>query len=127
MTINSDGWAGDHLAHGRGLGAPDGRRRRDVVWPDPAGPWSIREIRFVTSNLGWAAGGNIYSGGGGLYFSSDGGQTWSLDLNAGAELDACEQWGASPGHLSLQVWCSGYDSSFAGKVYTLKLSASSGG
>ncbi len=40
-------------------------------------PWPIREIRFVTSNLGWAAGGNIYSGGGGLYFSSDGGQTWS--------------------------------------------------
>lgn len=63
-------------------------------------PWPIREIRFVTSNLGWAAGGNIYSGGDGLYFSSDGGQTWSLDLNAGAELDACEHWGASPGHLS---------------------------
>jgi photosystem II stability/assembly factor-like uncharacterized protein len=88
--------------------------------------WPIREIRFVTSNLGWAAGGNIYSGGGGLYFSGDGGQTWSLDLDSGAEMDACDHWGPAPGHWSLQVWCAGYDSSFAGKVYTLKLSASSG-
>jgi len=89
-------------------------------------PWPIREIRFVTSNLGWAAGGNIYSGGGGLYFSSDGGQTWTLNLDAGAELDACDHLSPSAGHPSLQVWCAGYDSSFVGKVYTLKLSASSG-
>ena len=88
--------------------------------------WPIREIRFVTSNFGWAAGGNIYSGGGGLYFSGDGGQTWSLDLDAGAELDACDHSDPSPGYPSIQVWCAGYDSSFAGKVYTLKLSASSG-
>src|SRR5438093_1007784 len=39
--------------------------------------WPIREIRFMTSKLGWAAGGNIYSGGGGLYFSNDSGKTWS--------------------------------------------------
>jgi photosystem II stability/assembly factor-like uncharacterized protein len=90
-------------------------------------PWPIREIRFVTSNLGWAAGGNIYSGGGGLYFSSDGGQTWTLDLDSGAEMDACDHSNPGPGHRSLQVWCAGYDSSFAGKVYTLKLAASSGG
>jgi photosystem II stability/assembly factor-like uncharacterized protein len=90
-------------------------------------PWPIREIRFVTSQLGWAAGGNIYSGVGGLDFSGDGGQTWSLDLNSGgAELDACDHWGPGPGHPSLQVWCAGYDGAFAGKVYTLKLSASSG-
>jgi photosystem II stability/assembly factor-like uncharacterized protein len=90
-------------------------------------PWPIREIRFVTSNLGWAAGGNIYSNSGGLYFSGDGGQTWSLDLDSGGvELDACDHWGAGPGHLSLQVWCAGYNGSFAGKVYTLKLSASTG-
>jgi hypothetical protein len=87
--------------------------------------WPIREIRFVTSTLGWAAGGNIYSGGGGLYFSGDGGRTWSLDLNSGAELDACDHSDPGPGHPSFQVWCAGYDSSFAGKVYTLKLSASS--
>jgi hypothetical protein len=41
-------------------------------------------------------------------------------------LDACDHWSPGPGHPSLQAWCAGYDSSFAGKVYTLKLSASSG-
>ncbi len=91
-------------------------------------PWPIREIRFVRSNLGWAAGGNIYSGSGGLYFSGDGGQTWSLDLDSGGvELDACDHWAPGPGHRSLQVWCAGYDSTFAGKVYTLKLAAASSG
>ena len=90
-------------------------------------PWPIREIRFVTSNLGWAAGGNIYSGAGGLYFSADAGQTWSPDLDSGGvELDACDHSAPGPGHPSLQVWCAGYDSTFAGKVYTLRLAASSG-
>ena len=41
-------------------------------------PWPIREILFVTPDMGWAAGGNIYSGAGGLYFSNDGG----ADLDA---------------------------------------------
>ena len=40
-------------------------------------PWPIREIRFVTSNLGSGGRGDVYSSAGGLYFSSDGGQTWS--------------------------------------------------
>jgi photosystem II stability/assembly factor-like uncharacterized protein len=49
-------------------------------------PWPIREIRFVTPNLGGAAGGNIYSKVGGMYFSRNGGKTWSLDANTGAEM-----------------------------------------
>jgi hypothetical protein len=81
-------------------------------------PWPIREIRFVTSNLGWAAGGNIYSGGGGLYFSKDGGQTWSLDLDAGAELVACDGRWHNPQRF--QVWCAGYDGSLNGRIYTLE-------
>src|SRR6266540_5773533 len=27
----------EHLSHGRRVGAPDGRRRRDLVWTDPRG------------------------------------------------------------------------------------------
>ncbi len=50
----------------------------------------------------------------------------SLDGGAGAELDACDHSDPSPGYPSIQVWCAGYNSSFVGKVYTLKLSASSG-
>jgi hypothetical protein len=81
-------------------------------------PWPIREILFVTPQMGWAAGGNIYSGAGGLYFSNDGGQTWTLDLDsAGNEMDACA-------HTGSRVWCAGYDASFNGVVYTLDLNAS---
>jgi photosystem II stability/assembly factor-like uncharacterized protein len=78
-------------------------------------PWPIREILFVTPEMGWAAGGNIYSGAGGLYFSNDGGKTWTLDLDSeGREMDACA-------HVGSQVWCAGYDAAFDGAVYTLDL------
>jgi photosystem II stability/assembly factor-like uncharacterized protein len=81
------------------------------------GPWPIREIRFLTPNIGWAAGGNIYSKVGGMYFSRNGGKTWSLDANTGAEMDACD---SKPVGTKFQVWCAGYNSSLTGVVYTLK-------
>lgn len=80
-------------------------------------PWPIREIRFLTSQVGWAAGGNVYTAVGGMYFSSDGGQTWSLDISTGAEMDACDSRHSG---LNYQVWCAGYNGSFNGVVYTLK-------
>lgn len=78
-------------------------------------PWPIREILFLNSKTGWAAGGNIYSGVGGMYFSSDGGKTWSLDANTGSEMSSCDTKPSKPGH---QVWCAGYDSSLSGHIYT---------
>jgi hypothetical protein len=80
-------------------------------------PWPIREILFVTPKIGWAAGGNVYSGVGGMYFSHNGGQTWSVDITTGAEMDACD---SKPVGTKFQVWCAGYDSSLNGVVYTLK-------
>lgn len=80
-------------------------------------PWPIREIRFLTPKMGWAAGGNIYTAVGGIYFSQDGGKTWSLDVNTGAEMDACD---SRTSGTHFQVWCAGYTSSFNGVVYTLK-------
>jgi photosystem II stability/assembly factor-like uncharacterized protein len=90
------------------------------TWSDRtlAARWPIREIHFVTKQVGWAAGGNIFSGGGGIYFSKDGGETWSLDLDSGAEMDACDSWWHGP--QKFQVWCAGYDGSFNGKIYTLQ-------
>jgi photosystem II stability/assembly factor-like uncharacterized protein len=81
-------------------------------------PWPIREIRFLDSQVGWAAGGNLYSGVGGMYFSSDGGQTWGQDVQTGAEMDACD---TQPVNGGQQVWCIGYTQSggFASKVYGL--------
>jgi len=85
-------------------------RTLDIGWP-------IREIFFLTPQIGWAAGGNVYSAVGGMYFSTDGGQTWSQDVNTGAEMSSCDG-----GHIGAtgQVWCAGYDSSFNGVIYTLK-------
>jgi photosystem II stability/assembly factor-like uncharacterized protein len=77
-------------------------------------PWPIREIRFLTPKMGWAAGGNIYTGVGGIYFSRDGGKTWSLDVDTGAEMDACD---SRTSGIHVQVWCAGYNSSFNGVVY----------
>jgi len=79
--------------------------------------WPIRQINFLTPMVGWAAGGNVYSGVGGMYYSGDGGQTWSLDVNTGAEMDACD---SKHGGKNYQIWCAGYNASFNGVVYTLK-------
>jgi photosystem II stability/assembly factor-like uncharacterized protein len=85
------------------------------------GPWPIRELRFITPQTGWAAGGNIYSNVGGIYFSADGGQTWSLDVDTnGNEMDACDSQKVGN---NFQVWCAGYNSSFNGVVYTLRYKA----
>lgn len=85
-------------------------RTLDISWP-------VREIFFLTSKIGWAAGGNIYTNVGGMYFSSDGGQTWSLDVDTGHEMDACDG-----GHVGKtgQIWCAGYDSSLSTVIYTLQ-------
>ena len=82
------------------------------------GPWPIREILFITSKMGWATGGNVYTNVGGIYFTSDGGKTWTVDADTGAEMDACDKRALTTGH---QVWCAGYNfngSSFNGVVYS---------
>ncbi len=80
------------------------------------GPWPIREILFLTAKSGWAAGGNVYTGVGGIYFSGNGGQTWSVDVTTNAEMDACA---TQPETVGYRVWCAGYDSSLNGLIYTL--------
>ena len=80
-------------------------------------PWPIREIRFITPKIGWAAGGNVYSQVGGMYFSRNGGKTWTLDANTGAEMASCDSKHVG---TKFQVWCAGYNGSFNGVVYTVK-------
>lgn len=89
------------------------------TWSDRTldSPWPIREMRFVTPSYGWAAGGNVYSGVGGMYFSRDSGQTWSLDINTGAEMSACD---FKHPDTRFQIWCAGYDSSFNSVIYSLQ-------
>ncbi|MFZ0286038.1 MAG: hypothetical protein WAL32_12480 [Terriglobales bacterium] len=88
-------------------------RTLDIGWP-------IREIYFLTPNIGWAAGGNYSSDVGGMYFSHDGGQTWSLDVNTGAEMKSCD---SKRQGKNVQVWCGGYsltNGAFSGVIYSVK-------
>ncbi|HTD22985.1 MAG TPA: Ig-like domain repeat protein [Terriglobales bacterium] len=91
-----------------------------ATWSDRTldSPWPIREIRFLNPQLGWAAGGNIFSGVGGIYFSNDGGQSWSLDVDTGHEMDACDTKFTSLSNY--QVWCAGYNNS-GSVVYRLRV------
>lgn len=79
--------------------------------------WPIRQINFLTPLVGWAAGGNVYTAVGGMYFSTDGGQTWTLDISTGAEMSSCDTKHSGKNY---QIWCAGYNSSFNGVVYTLR-------
>jgi len=83
-------------------------------------PWPIREILFLSPQIGWAAGGNIYSNVGGIYFSRNGGKTWSVDVNTGAEMDACDSKRVG---TKFQVWCAGYNGSLTGVIYTVTVPA----
>lgn len=79
-------------------GATWSGRVLDIAWP-------IRQIEFLNKKIGWATGGDIYTGIGGIYFSSDGGKTWSEDIKTGDEVDACDHWNLGSGQT--QVWCIG--------------------
>jgi photosystem II stability/assembly factor-like uncharacterized protein len=86
-------------------------RTLDISWP-------IRELLFITPNIGWAAGGNYSTNVGGMYFSRDGGQTWSLDVSSGAEMGACDSRRVNG---ITQIWCAGFNGSLNGVVYTLRV------
>ena len=89
------------------------------TWSDRTlnAPWPIREMRFISPQTGWAAGGDVYSGVGGIFYTADGGRTWSLDLDSrGHEMDACDSRSVPGGY---RIWCAGYDSSLTGVIYSL--------
>ncbi len=87
-------------------------------------PWPIRQITFLNKKVGWAAGGNIYTGVGGIYFSSDGGKTWALDTDTGDEVGACADEPVANGQT--QVWCIGVadnNNVFSSNVYSTTIAA----
>jgi len=107
ITPNVEGWA--HMT-------ADGGKTWSARTLD--GPWPIRELLFLNPKMGWAAGGNLYTNVGGIYFSRDGGQTWSVDVTTNAEMDACDKQPAQTGY---HVWCAGYDGSLNGVIYSLNI------
>jgi photosystem II stability/assembly factor-like uncharacterized protein len=85
-------------------------------------PWPIRDLHFLGRKVGWAAGGNVFSGVGGMYFTNDGGHTWTLDADTGAEMGSCTHLSSGP---TVKVWCAGTNASFSGVVYSLRVNVGS--
>jgi len=82
------------------------------------GPWPIRSILFLNSTTGWAGGGNVYTDVGGMYFSTDGGNTWSVDVTTNSEMGSCADHTIAGGHH--QIWCAGfnYNGNFNSVIYS---------
>ncbi len=82
------------------------------------GPWPIRSILFLNSKTGWAGGGNVYTDVGGIYFSADGGKTWSVDVTTNSEMGSCAKHGIPGGRH--QLWCAGfnYNGGFSSVIYS---------
>jgi photosystem II stability/assembly factor-like uncharacterized protein len=81
------------------------------------GPWPIRSLLFLNSKTGWAGGGNVYTDVGGIYFTSDGGNTWSVDVTTNSEMGSCASVALPKAHH--QLWCAGfnYNGGFSSVVY----------
>jgi photosystem II stability/assembly factor-like uncharacterized protein len=82
--------------------------------------WPIRQIEFLNRKIGWAAGGNVYSNVGGVYYTANGGKTWALDATTGDEMGACSHQPIGDGSQT-QVWCVGFlfnGSNFNSETYS---------
>jgi photosystem II stability/assembly factor-like uncharacterized protein len=91
------------------------------TWSDRVlnSPWPVREILFLDEKVGWAAGGNVYSNAGGIYYSKDGGKKWVLDADTGDEMGACADQPLGNGQT--RVWCVGFlfnGSNFNSETYS---------
>jgi len=85
-------------------------------------PFPIRSLLFLDASLGFAVGGNIYSGVGGIFSTADGGDTWTLDLDASFEMSAIKALQTS--ETTFDLWAAGYSGgpSFTGRIYKAQVS-----
>lgn len=84
-------------------------------------PFPIRSVLFLNQDFGFAVGGNIYSGAGGIYNTTDGGATWNLDLDTGIEMRAIKALQTSP--TTFDLWSAGFSGgpSFTGRIYRARV------
>jgi hypothetical protein len=82
-------------------------------------PWPVRSLLFLNDTLGFAVGGNHFSAVGGIYSTTNAGDSWRLDVNTQAEMQGID---AKPaGNDSTDVWCAGYNSSLTGVIYKTRI------
>ena len=71
--------------------------------------YPIRQVESLNQQDVYAAGGDGFSGVGGIMYSSDGGVTWSADLATDTEVGACDHRRVQRGSAD-RIWCIGYNS-----------------
>ncbi len=83
--------------------------------------YPIRAVKFFNANTGFAVGGEVNSGVGGIYSTSNGGAAWNLDITTSAEMSSLDYKSVSPD--SMDVWCVGSTSAggYTGKLYKARL------
>jgi hypothetical protein len=70
----------------------------------------LKAVSFADPMNGYAAAEL-----GGVYRTTDGGDSWTLDLDTGAEMSAIDAQTVSPD--SIDVWCVGFLPNFTGVIY----------
>jgi photosystem II stability/assembly factor-like uncharacterized protein len=78
----------------------------------------IRSLLFLNETLGFAVGGNLYSGVGAIYSTTNGGDSWRQDINTASEMKGID-W--QPAGDSVDVWCAGFNGSFTGSIYKTRI------
>ena len=96
------------------------------TWSDrlfePSEP--IRAVLFLNETIGFAVGGNHYSGVGAIYSTIDAGDSWRLDVNTGSEMKGIDFQVVGD---SIDLWCCGFSSSFTGCIYKTRIAATGAG
>jgi photosystem II stability/assembly factor-like uncharacterized protein len=83
-------------------------------------PEPVRAVLFLNDTLGFAVGGNVYSSAGFIYSTTDGGDSWRLDVSTGAEMKGIDYKVIGD---SIDLWCSGFNNSgnFTGYIYKTRI------
>jgi hypothetical protein len=87
-------------------------------------PYPIRSLLFFDDLLGFAVGGNYFQGIGGIWSTTDGGLSWSLDVDTGCEMKGID-W-ARVSADTVAVWCAGSRSGIVGRIYQTRVYLPSG-
>jgi hypothetical protein len=81
--------------------------------------YPIRTVHFLDRNYGFAAGGNYQEGIGGIWSTTDGGETWHEDLSVGAEITVLGSRRYSVARMD--VFAAGFYPDFIGGVWRSRI------
>jgi hypothetical protein len=81
--------------------------------------YPIRTVHFLTRDIGFAAGGNYLDGVGGIWSTTDGGQTWQEDMTVTAEITVLGSRRYNPAYVD--IFAAGFYPDFIGGVWHRRL------